>query len=108
VVEARLILIRMKMECPTAAIVSLRIKKRLNLVGVGCNMPETDMDGDGTPDCNDACPEDKTKQQLDLCRCVIFPIKIMMEMVFLVAPILARRTRTRQHHQVNETVEFLK
>jgi len=32
-----------------------------------------DTDGDGTPDCNDACLEDKTQQQLDSCGCGIFP-----------------------------------
>lgn len=26
----------------------------------GCGVPDTDSDGDGTPDCNDACPNDST------------------------------------------------
>ncbi len=27
----------------------------------GCGVADTDTDGDGTPDCNDACPNDPTK-----------------------------------------------
>ena len=28
----------------------------------GCSTPETDRDGDGTPDCSDGCPSDPTVQ----------------------------------------------
>jgi hypothetical protein len=33
----------------------------------GCGVPDTDTDGDGTPNCNDGCPEDPTTNDLVKC-----------------------------------------
>lgn len=35
----------------------------------GCNVADTDTDGDGTPDCNDNCPEDPRKTEPGNCGC---------------------------------------
>ena len=35
----------------------------------GCGVPETDTDGDGTPDCNDECPADPNKIVAGECGC---------------------------------------
>ncbi|KAL6079436.1 Thrombospondin [Balamuthia mandrillaris] len=35
----------------------------------GCGEPETDSDGDGTPDCVDLCPEDPLKSTPGFCGC---------------------------------------
>jgi hypothetical protein len=33
----------------------------------GCGVPDTDTDGDGTPDCNDGCPKDPTTTDPIIC-----------------------------------------
>lgn len=35
----------------------------------GCGVPDTDTDGDGTPDCNDSCPTDPNKVVAGACGC---------------------------------------
>jgi hypothetical protein len=35
----------------------------------GCGIPDTDTDGDGTPDCNDGCPDDPAKITPGICGC---------------------------------------
>ncbi len=35
----------------------------------GCGVPDTDSDGDGTPDCNDECPDDADKTEAGECGC---------------------------------------
>jgi alpha-tubulin suppressor-like RCC1 family protein len=35
----------------------------------GCGVPETDSDGDGTPDCIDNCPSDPNKTEAGVCGC---------------------------------------
>ena len=35
----------------------------------GCGTPDTDSDGDGTPDCNDGCPNDPNKTSPGTCGC---------------------------------------
>jgi hypothetical protein len=35
----------------------------------GCGVSETDSDSDGTPDCNDGCPNDPNKIAVGLCGC---------------------------------------
>jgi hypothetical protein len=35
----------------------------------GCGVPDTDTDGDGTPDCNDGCPNDSGKTSPGTCGC---------------------------------------
>ena len=35
----------------------------------GCGVPDTDSDGDGTPDCNDDCPDDPEKIEPGDCGC---------------------------------------
>ncbi len=35
----------------------------------GCGTPDTDSDGDGTPDCNDGCPNDPNKIVPGACGC---------------------------------------
>ncbi len=35
----------------------------------GCGLPETDTDGDGTPDCVDGCPADPLKTAAGACGC---------------------------------------
>jgi hypothetical protein len=35
----------------------------------GCGLPDTDSDGDGTPDCNDSCPNDPGKTMPGQCGC---------------------------------------
>lgn len=35
----------------------------------GCNVPDTDSDGDGTADCIDKCPEDSNKIEPGNCGC---------------------------------------
>ena len=35
----------------------------------GCNVPDTDSDGDGTPDCNDDCASDPNKVAPGICGC---------------------------------------
>jgi hypothetical protein len=35
----------------------------------GCGVPDTDSDGDGTPDCNDNCPDDPAKTEPGVCGC---------------------------------------
>lgn len=35
----------------------------------GCGVPDTDSDGDGTPDCQDQCPNDASKIQIGACGC---------------------------------------
>ncbi|MCO6436137.1 MAG: PKD domain-containing protein [Phycisphaerae bacterium] len=35
----------------------------------GCGVPDTDSDGDGTPDCNDSCPADPAKIAAGVCGC---------------------------------------
>ena len=35
----------------------------------GCGTPDTDSDGDGTPDCNDQCPHDSGKIVPGVCGC---------------------------------------
>jgi len=35
----------------------------------GCGVPNTDTDGDGTPDCKDSCLHDGSKMSPDVCRC---------------------------------------
>ncbi|MDA9864538.1 hypothetical protein N9C70_05665, partial [Flavobacteriales bacterium] len=35
----------------------------------GCGTPDTDSDSDGTPDCNDNCPNDINKTELGTCGC---------------------------------------
>lgn len=35
----------------------------------GCGIPDTDTDGDGTPDCRDSCPEDADKTVPGECGC---------------------------------------
>ncbi|MCK6448551.1 MAG: hypothetical protein L6Q99_19340, partial [Planctomycetes bacterium] len=35
----------------------------------GCGVPDTDGDGDGTPDCNDGCPSDPAKLDPGVCGC---------------------------------------
>ncbi|MGI6525079.1 MAG: hypothetical protein ACOX2O_07310, partial [Bdellovibrionota bacterium] len=35
----------------------------------GCGRPETDSDGDGTPDCKDRCPNDPNKTSPGRCGC---------------------------------------
>ncbi|MFQ5424128.1 MAG: endonuclease I family protein [Phycisphaerae bacterium] len=35
----------------------------------GCGVPDTDTDGDGTPDCNDLCPNDPNKIAPGSCGC---------------------------------------
>ncbi len=35
----------------------------------GCAVPDTDTDGDGTPDCNDDCPNDPNKTVPGICGC---------------------------------------
>lgn len=35
----------------------------------GCGIPDTDTDGDGTPDCSDECPEDADKTVPGECGC---------------------------------------
>jgi hypothetical protein len=35
----------------------------------GCGIPDTDSDGDGTPDCNDYCPDDPDKTDAGVCGC---------------------------------------
>jgi len=36
----------------------------------GCSVPDTNMDGDGTPDCHDgSCPHDASKMSPDVCGC---------------------------------------
>jgi hypothetical protein len=35
----------------------------------GCGTPDTDTDGDGTPDCIDGCPSDARKTTVGLCGC---------------------------------------
>lgn len=35
----------------------------------GCGVADVDSDGDETPDCFDACPEDPTKRSRGLCGC---------------------------------------
>jgi len=35
----------------------------------GCGTPDTDSDGDGTPDCNDGCPADPAKTDPGVCGC---------------------------------------
>jgi hypothetical protein len=37
----------------------------------GCGVPDTDSDGDGTPDCNDNCPGDPNKTEPGVCGCGI-------------------------------------
>jgi hypothetical protein len=37
----------------------------------GCGVPDTDSDGDGTPDCNDLCPADANKTDPGTCGCGI-------------------------------------
>lgn len=37
----------------------------------GCGVPDTDTDGDGTPDCTDGCPGDPTKVEPGTCGCGI-------------------------------------
>jgi hypothetical protein len=37
----------------------------------GCGVPDTDMDGDGVPDCKDGCPGDKNKVQPGACGCFV-------------------------------------
>ena len=37
--------------------------------GPGCEVPEDDSDGDGVPDCFDACPNDPNKLEPGLCGC---------------------------------------
>jgi len=37
----------------------------------GCGVPDTDTDGDGTPDCNDGCPRDASKTSPSACGCGI-------------------------------------
>ncbi len=35
----------------------------------GCGVADTDSDGDGTPDCNDECPDDPDKIVAGVCGC---------------------------------------
>jgi hypothetical protein len=35
----------------------------------GCNVPDTDRDGDGAPDCSDGCPDDPAKTEPGACGC---------------------------------------
>ncbi len=35
----------------------------------GCGVPDTDSDGDGTPDCLDLCPDDPNKTEPGTCGC---------------------------------------
>jgi chitodextrinase len=35
----------------------------------GCGVPDTDSDGDGTPDCTDLCPNDPNKSAPGICGC---------------------------------------
>jgi hypothetical protein len=35
----------------------------------GCGAPDTDSDGDGTPDCDDGCEDDAAKQAPGVCGC---------------------------------------
>ncbi|UCF94108.1 MAG: right-handed parallel beta-helix repeat-containing protein, partial [Desulfobacterales bacterium] len=35
----------------------------------GCGVPDTDSDGDGTPDCVDGCPDDRGKTEPGICGC---------------------------------------
>ncbi len=35
----------------------------------GCGVPDTDTDGDGTPDCKDGCPHDASKTNYNVCGC---------------------------------------
>jgi hypothetical protein len=35
----------------------------------GCDTPETDTDGDGTPDCVDMCPDEMSKTDPGECGC---------------------------------------
>lgn len=37
----------------------------------GCGVPDTDGDGDGTPDCNDECPSDPNKTAPGVCGCSV-------------------------------------
>ncbi len=37
----------------------------------GCGTPDTDSDGDGTPNCDDLCPNDPNKTAPDACGCGI-------------------------------------
>ena len=37
----------------------------------GCGVPDTDADGDGTPDCNDQCPADAGKTAPGVCGCAV-------------------------------------
>ncbi|RLB49412.1 MAG: hypothetical protein DRI90_24565 [Deltaproteobacteria bacterium] len=36
----------------------------------GCGVPDTDRDGDGTPDCSDGCPDDSAKTAPGACGCL--------------------------------------
>jgi len=42
---------------------------KLNPGICGCGVPDTDGDGDSTPDCNDGCPADGTKTTPGVCGC---------------------------------------
>jgi len=42
---------------------------KLNPGVCGCGVPDTDSDGDSTPDCNDGCPADGTKTTPGVCGC---------------------------------------
>ena len=53
----------------TAMMDVLMIRKKSAPGVCGCGVADTDSDGDGTPDCNDGCPNDPAKTAPGICGC---------------------------------------